>query len=65
MSIFDSSLAPYIFVLAGFGVLAGFFRKLLIKVVVTLAITVIFLALFPKLLVHFVALVTQVSMLIH
>jgi hypothetical protein len=64
MSIFDSSLAPYIFVLAGFAVLAGFFRKLLIKVVVTLAVVVLFLALFPKLLVHFVALVTNVSMLI-
>ncbi|HSI21289.1 MAG TPA: hypothetical protein VLA04_06425 [Verrucomicrobiae bacterium] len=64
MSILDSSIAPYIFLVAGFSFLAGFFRKILVKVVIILAVEIIFLALFPKLLVHFVNLVSQASNLI-
>lgn len=64
MSILDSSIAPGIFLLAVFGVLAGFFRKTLIRVLITLVVTVIFLAIFPQLLLKFVLLVQKLSDLI-
>lgn len=65
MSIFDSSIAPFIFLVAGLGVLAGFFRKLFFKVLIILAIEIVFLALFPKLLLKFVELISKLSSAIH
>jgi hypothetical protein len=64
MSILDSSIAPIIFLLAGLGVLAGFFRKTLLKFLIFFAIEIVFLALFPKLLLGFVHLVSRLSSLI-
>lgn len=64
MSILDSSLAPFIFLIAGLGVLAGFFRKTLLKVAIFFLVELIFLALFPKLLLDFVNLVSKLSSLI-
>jgi hypothetical protein len=60
MSILDSTLAPFIFLLAGFAVLAGFFRKILLKVIIMLAVEIILLALFPQLLLKFVQLITTI-----
>lgn len=65
MSILDSSIAPMLFLLTGFAVLAGFFRKVLLRVVIILAVEIIFLALFPKLLVAFVGLIAKASGIIH
>jgi hypothetical protein len=65
MSLFDSNLAPGLIVLVGFAFLAGFFRKIFVKVVIILAVEVIFLALFPKLLLQFVNLVSKVSSIFH
>lgn len=61
MSILDSSIAPFLFVIAGVAVLAGFFRKTLLKVAIFFAVELVFMALFPKLLVSFVNLVTKLS----
>jgi hypothetical protein len=60
MSILESSIAPYLTILVGFAVLAGFFRKTLVKVLIFLAIQVVLLALFPVLLVKFVELIQAV-----
>lgn len=57
MSILDSSIAPYLTLLTIFAVLLGFFRKILVKVVIILLIEVAFFALFPSLLQSFVNLV--------
>lgn len=64
MSILDSGIAPYVFLIAGLAVLAGFFRKLLLKFAIFFIIELVFLALFPKLLLNFVHLVTRMSSLI-
>lgn len=64
MSILDSSIAPFIFLAAGLGILAGFFRKTLVKFLIFFLIELLFLALFPKLLVMFVNLVSQLSSVI-
>lgn len=60
MSILDSSLAPGIFLLAGFAVLAGFFRKTLLRTAIILLIEIIFFALFPVALVSFVHLIVTI-----
>lgn len=60
MSIFDSTLAPYIFVIAIMGVLLGFFRKLFLKVVIILVVLILLFALFPRLLLAFTNLVATV-----
>lgn len=60
MSILDSSIAPALFALAGFGVLAGFFRKTLVFVLATIVVEIIFFALFPTALLSFVHLVTSI-----
>ncbi len=65
MSILDSAIAPYLFLLAGIGVLAGFFRKTLIKLVLFFLVEVLFLALFPKLLLSFVNLVSTFAHTLH
>ncbi len=60
MSILESSIAPYLTILVTFAVLAGFFRKTLIKVIIILIAEVALLALFPALLLKFVELVQAV-----
>jgi len=60
MSIFDSNIAPYLFVIAIFGVLAGFARKILLKVIIILVVEVALFALFPHLLLGFTTLVSNV-----
>lgn len=57
MSILESSIAPYLTILVTFAVLAGFFRKTLIRVVIFLLVQVVLLALFPVLLVKFIELI--------
>ena len=59
MAILDSTLAPYVFLLAGFGVLAGFFRKVLIRFVIFLALEILFFLLFPATLLAFVNLINR------
>jgi hypothetical protein len=61
MSILDSSIAPFLFMTAGVAVLAGFFRKTLVKLLIFFAVEVLFMALFPKMLLSFVHLVTKIS----
>lgn len=53
----DSTFAPLFIVLAIFGVLAGFFRHLLVKVITILAIEVALFIFFPILLIKLVQLV--------
>lgn len=60
MSILESSIAPYLTILVTFAVLAGFFRKTLVKVIIILIAEVALLALFPALLLKFVELVQAV-----
>lgn len=60
MSILESSIAPYLTILVTFAVLAGFFRKTLIKVLIILVAQVALLALFPVLLVKFIELIQLV-----
>lgn len=60
MGLLDSSFAPLFIILAIFGVLAGFFRHLLAKVLVVLAVEVILFVLFPNLLVLLAELVAFV-----
>lgn len=50
MSILDSTIAPFLTLLTIFAVLAGFFRKTLLKVLVILVAAVLLLAMFPILL---------------
>jgi len=49
MSILDSTIAPYLTILVILAVLAGFFRKTLIKVLIIVGVEIILLALFPLL----------------
>jgi hypothetical protein len=49
MSILDSAIAPYFTILVIFAVLAGFFRKTLIRVVVVVIVEILLMALFPRL----------------
>jgi hypothetical protein len=60
MSILESSIAPYLTLLVTFAVLAGFFRKMLVKVVIIIAAEVVLLALFPALLLKFIELIQAV-----
>lgn len=50
---FNSNLASIIFLLGVLGVLAGFFRHLLIKVLVIILLEIVVFVLFPNLLVFF------------
>ncbi len=50
MSILDSSIAPYLLILAVFAVLLGFFRKTLIRVLVFLAAEILIFVLYPGML---------------
>ena len=49
MSILDSVIAPYLTILVMFAVMAGFFRKTLIKVLVIVVLEIVLMALFPRL----------------
>lgn len=60
MSILESTIAPYLIILAIFAVLVGFFRKILVKVVIILLVQAVLFALFPALLKSFVNLVQTV-----
>ena len=60
MSILDSSIAPYLTLISIAAVLAGFFRKTLIRVVVVLLVELLLLALFPILLLRFIDLISTV-----
>ena len=60
MSILDSTIAPYLIILAIFAVLVGFFRKIFLKVVIILLVQALLFALFPALLKSFVNLVTTI-----
>ena len=53
----ESSFAPLFIVLAIFGILAGFFRHALVKVLVILAVQVALFVFFPDLLVKLAQLV--------
>lgn len=57
MSILDSQIAPYLTILTIFAILLGFFRKMLVKVVIVLLVQVALFALFPSLLQTFVNLI--------
>lgn len=48
---------PFVVILAIFGILAGFFRSLLVKVVVVLAAEIVLFVMFPNLLVKFAQLI--------
>ena len=60
MSILDSTIAPYLVILAIFAVLLGFFRKMLVKVIVVILVQLVLFALFPALLKSFVNLIQTV-----
>jgi hypothetical protein len=53
---------PLLIVLAVLGVLAGFFRKILVVTLIVLLAQIILFALFPNLLVAFVKLVTSIHL---
>lgn len=57
MSILDSAIAPYLTLLVIIAVLAGFFRKSLIHTLITLAVIIVLLALFPVLLEKFIQII--------
>jgi len=56
----SSPTTSIIVVLAVFGVLAGFFRHLLGKVLVLLLVQIALFVLFPQLLIYFVKLITTI-----
>ncbi|MCC2631798.1 MAG: hypothetical protein K0S20_497 [Patescibacteria group bacterium] len=56
----DGSFLPIFIVLAIFGILAGFFRKLFGKVVVVLAIQIALFVFFPELLIKFAQLIAVI-----
>lgn len=60
MDLFHSPYAPFIIIALIFGVLAGFFKHLLVKVIVILLIEVALFILFPDLLVKLAELVSVV-----
>jgi|GEM_PF-5872720 len=66
MSILDSSIAPYLTILVILAVLAGFFRKTLVRVLIVVAVEIILLALFPLLDASLLRLVSAIhSVLVH
>jgi hypothetical protein len=60
MSILDSGVTPSLTLLIGFGILAGFFRKLLTKTVIILVVEIAFFVLFPIALLKFVEFITSI-----
>ena len=60
MSILDSQIAPVLILVAVFGVLLGFFRKTLLKVLVIILAEAVFFALFPSVLQKFVNLILAI-----
>jgi hypothetical protein len=64
MSLLDSAIAPYVFLLAGAGVMFAIARRLLLKLLIFFVVQLILLALFPKLLVAFVDLVSRIAQFI-
>lgn len=65
MSILDSTIAPYMVVLVVVAVLAGFFRKALIHLIVLFLFMTLLLALFPQLTQHYLNLIRAVNQLFH
>lgn len=61
MSILDSAIAPYLVTLTIISVLAGFFRKTLIHLFITIGIFTVLLGMFPVLLVKYVGVVSWIS----
>ena len=57
---FNSGFPPLLILLVGFGVLAGFFRKIFGSVIAILVIEIAFFAIFPIALLKFVQLVTSI-----
>jgi hypothetical protein len=64
MNLADSAIAPYITLLVIFAVLAGFFRKALVKVILTVVILIVLLAIFPQLALQLLSAVAYVRGLI-
>jgi hypothetical protein len=60
MSIFDSSLAPFLILIAIGAVLIAFFRKLFLKVVITLVLFTLLLTAFPILLQKYFSLILSI-----
>ena len=60
MGILESSFAPIFIVLAIFGILAGFFRHLLSKVIIVLAVEIALFVFFPSLLIKFAELISVI-----
>ncbi|MBU6389328.1 hypothetical protein KGQ71_02310 [Patescibacteria group bacterium] len=52
MSLLDSHIAPYLIILSAFVILTGFFRRLLVKVIIVLILELILFTFYPWLLVE-------------